>query len=619
MDNKFSVIKNGLCLTFDNFGRTGYYNIIIKGNKIFDIDYNNEFNSDREIFKKYPDVEIIDAANKIIIPSFFNSLKDSTYHLSGVFLENSNYEDIETNVSLRLIEKHLSSSKVNPDLINLFMLSFVKSLLNGETFLNESSELISAELLTSNALGNINVKPDVVFTVYDNHISDYCLGVNRFHCIGLKDEDDLNNYSLASVRKAIQKGNKRTVIESLQSVNNADILRNIFGKSFIKVLDDNDLLTPNLIFANPVYLTNEELNIVSEKKVNIILQPSDWLNLSVMEPGFERFVNKKLNLLVGSGISGKSVFSELKVIKNIIPHRRISAESLIKMIITNPANVFGIANICGSIEKNKLASFLMLDLNDIRNFMALPEIESEKICEFIIDYLDEKDISDIFFRGLHFLNNYKCEFVDNTALYEINCSLSRKIFEKGKYSEFKERKLMKNRVGRLSLAMKNSEQKPLPDENPLIPIDDTGLDILSGESEFRIIGTKKVTAPIAGENSIDEDNDNSWLDDLSRHVRELSGFDKGFEIIEDAYQDFTFSGEQNKNEYSLTGEKKPSKKMFIDDDSGEGKVEELDKFHSTPLITKPVPEPLKEPKKIIFKKNKLKFGFDDSNYPSEDE
>ena len=619
MDNKFSVVKNGLCLTFDNFGRTGYYNLIIKGNKIFDIDYNNEFNSDREIYKKYPDVDIIDAANKIVVPSFFNSLKDSTYHLSGVFLKHSDYEDIDANVSLRLVEKHLSSSKVNPDLVNLFTLSFVKSLLNGETFVNESSELITAELLTSNALGNINSKPDVVFTVYDNYISDYCLGVNRFHCIGLRDENDLNNYSLASVRKAIQKGNKRAVIESLQSVNNSDTLRNIFGKSFIKVLDDNDLLTPNLIIANPVFLTNEELNVIGEKKVNVILQPSDWLNLSIKEPEFDSFVNRKLNLLVGTGISGKSVFSELKVLKNIIPAKRISAESLLKMIITNPANVFGILNICGSLEKNKLANFLMLDLNDIRNFMALPEIESEKICGFIIDYLDEKDISDIFFRGLHFLNQYKCEFVDNAALYEINCSLSKKIFEKGKYSEFKEKRLMRRRVGKLLMTSDDEEHKSLQDENMKIPVDDSGLNILEGESEFRIIGTKKVTAPIVGEDSDEKYNDSSWLDDLSRHVKELSGFENGFDLIDDAYQDFADVSEKKKDEYSLTGEKKPTKKIFFDDDSVEHKVEELDKFHSSPVITKPVPDPLIEPKKVTFKKSKLKFGFDDSNNPPEDE
>ena len=106
---------------------------------------------------------------------------------------------------------------------------------------------------------------------------------------------------------------------------------------------------------------------------------------------------------------------------------------------------------------------------------------------------------------------------------------------------------------------------------------------------------------------------------MSRHVKELSGFENGFDLIDDAYQDFADVSEKKKDEYSLTGEKKPTKKIFFDDDSVEHKVEELDKFHSSPVITKPVPDPLIEPKKVTFKKSKLKFGFDDSNNPPEDE
>ena len=45
--SEFKVIKNGLCLTLDADSSCGYYNLILKGNKIFDIDYNNELNSDR--------------------------------------------------------------------------------------------------------------------------------------------------------------------------------------------------------------------------------------------------------------------------------------------------------------------------------------------------------------------------------------------------------------------------------------------------------------------------------------------------------------------------------------------------------------------------------------------
>jgi len=43
VDN-YIIIKNGLVLTLDRKGQTGYFNIIIKNNKIFLIDYEKKFN-----------------------------------------------------------------------------------------------------------------------------------------------------------------------------------------------------------------------------------------------------------------------------------------------------------------------------------------------------------------------------------------------------------------------------------------------------------------------------------------------------------------------------------------------------------------------------------------------
>ena len=90
MQNKFCVIKNGLVLTLDKEGNTGYFNVILKGNKIFDIDYSNELSSDELIIRKYPEASIIDASNKLIIPSFLNSHKNSSYFFSKYFSQLEN-------------------------------------------------------------------------------------------------------------------------------------------------------------------------------------------------------------------------------------------------------------------------------------------------------------------------------------------------------------------------------------------------------------------------------------------------------------------------------------------------------------------------------------------------
>jgi len=608
MENKFKVIKNGLCLTFDNFRRTGYYNIVLKGNKIFDVDYNGELSKDNDIYRKFPDVEIVDASNKIILPSFFNSFKNSTYELSDIFLKNLSYDDLDSDISLRLINKHLGNSKSNPDFINLLTISYVKSLLNGETFLNESSKLISAEFLTTNSIGHINVKPDIIFNTYNIYISDYCLGVNRFHCIGLKGEEDLNNYTISSIRKNLQRGNKRFIVESFESRLNSERLRKLFGKSFIRVLEDNDLLSPNLIFANPVYLTNEEINLINGKKINIILSPSDWLKFSVLEPEFNRFINKDFNILIGSGVSGKGVLSELKILSNFIGKQNVSSELLMKMLITNPATTFGISNICGSLEKNKLANLIMLDLNDVRNFVLFPEIDTELVCNFIINSLDEKDISDIFFRGLHFLEKYKCEYVDNRLLFDLNINLSKTIIDKGKYAELKNNKLVKEIYPDTGI-LGRSTATDMTEEN-----EEKSSDITS-ESEFKIIGTKKIKLPIdENENYCDDEINQEYV---SLNIKELTNMNNGLSLFSDYLNETKIEHNRIPNQNTTAEDKKPTKKLFFDEVSGESITEDLKKTENIPVTTKQASDFKKESDKPVFKKNKMRFGFDDEYKSSE--
>ncbi len=121
---EFKIIKNALCLTFDSLNRIGKYTIILKGNRIFDIEYNNSNIEDETLLKKYPTATVYDAENKILVPSFLNSFKNSSYILSGVFFRNVKYDDLTTNLSLRLIDNYFLKNENSEDLLNLFRVSF---------------------------------------------------------------------------------------------------------------------------------------------------------------------------------------------------------------------------------------------------------------------------------------------------------------------------------------------------------------------------------------------------------------------------------------------------------------------------------------------------------------
>ena len=617
--SEFKVIKNGLCLTLDADSSCGYYNLILKGNKIFDIDYNNELNSDREIFKKFPDVEIVDAANKIIVPAFLNSHKNSSYSLSSVFLKENSYDNINSNIAIRLIDKHFSNTENLDDLISLFNMSYIKSFLNGEIFVNETSKYIGAEIIRSNTFAVLSFKPEIIFTVYDSYISDYCLGINKFHCVGLREEEDLNNYTLSSLKKALQRGNKRAIIEILQTANSADLLRGLFGKSFIRVLADNDLLNSSIIFSNPIFIANDEINMLVDKKVNLILCPSDAFKFTRKGGEFDRFVSKPVNISIGTGIQGKSVFTELKLLRLVLKGDSISSELFLRMITTNPALLFGLYNITSTIEKNKLGNFIMFDLSDVRNFLDITEIDSEKVCDFILDNLDEKDISDIVFKGNFVLKNYRNEKLDFVKINETNCRLVKKINEVGRYFEFKEKHKMRERVRELSLGGTTSPQET-ESRNPEPYIYSERQ--FEGEGEFRIIGAKKIEYPEMENDGHNVANDDSeWIDEISSSVRKIEDFNSGISVFEATDFDYEKINPQDikatSKDYSsdlMNKVKAPTKKLFFDDSGGASSLKKVDISNKiVPVTTKPVFETKKQNEKVVFKKTKLRFGFEDTS------
>jgi len=608
--NNFIVIKNGLCLTLDSAGRSGYFNIILKGNKIFDIDYNNELKRDEDILKKYPDSEIYDASEKLIIPAFFNSQKNSSYILADYYVDGNTFDNINTNVSLELIDKYFLSDANREDLLNMLSISYTKSVLNGEFFINETSKYISAEIVRSNLLSEFPVKPEIILTVYDNYISDYCLGINKFHCIGLREEEDLNNYSLSSLKKALQRGNKRAIIEILQTTNSSEKLKSLFGKTFIKVLADNELLNNSVIISNPVYINNEELNLLSENGVNLIFCPTDINKLSKQEIDYKKIFSKEFRIVIGTGITGKSIFSELRFLKSRIGITNISNENLLRLVTVNPAELFGISNICGTIERNKIANLIMFDLADIRSMLNIPDPTPEYISGFIIENLDNKYISDVIIKGSYLLKNYTTDRIEHKKLMEINKQLSSLIFSLGRYQEFKEKYKMRERVNEISLNSSSNRQK----EEMLIQSNNDDISFYEGEltpdSEFRIIGSYK--PDILSSDLKDSSEETLLKEEYTDIVKEINNFENGLLIFDNAElkQSANDSGGQNEDPlFEARREvKTPTKRLFFDDSGGESNLVES---NLTSENSKEIPETKNEDKEIIYKKDKLKFGFDE--------
>jgi len=594
--DKLIVIKNALVLTLDESGRTGYFNIVIKNDRILDIDYENELYNNSIIFSKYPGAYIIDSHDKLIIPSFLNLNINSTFYQCSSFLKGFKYGNLSENISASLVEKYFLDQKNREELKNLVTMNYYSSLQNGEAVLLESSRLLNKDFISENRKFGFLSYQDIVFTAYENVFSNFLSEKGFLHCIGIKDEEEINTYSLNALVNSFASGKKIIFFEVLQKSNSVEILKKNFSKSLIKLLSEAELLSDKVIFNNPIYLNKDELDILTKKKSNLVLSPTDLSKLGEKSFDFIDYVNRDLNISIGTGYCGRSILGELKLLVSYLQREYYSCDEVLRMATVNPSRALKISDNYGSVEKNKFANLTFFNLSDLRNILNVPEINSEKVSEFLLENLDTKDISDVIIKGIPVKRNNQCKLYNADSIKQIKTSLTKKIYEIGMYLELKEKYLMRKRVNELS--GNEMEKSAIYDDNYNTE-DFSSLDSKAiTDSEFRIIGVDDINGKAM-------EDSNTGISE----IKEIESLSDGFLIFE---EEVIISGSEQKVQKAETKTKQEVTLKFEDSfETDNIMVREVkESKQEKEVVTEDKKKTTsKENAKIQFKKEKLRFGF----------
>ena len=617
------LIKNGLVLTLDSKDNAGYFDLLIKDGKICEIKYEDESINEGTVVNELSNVEIFDASNKIIIPSLFNSNINSSYFLCRLFFRKSNYDNLDENESLKFVDKYFTDEKNKDDLYYLLRQNYIKTILNGEAVLNETSSYI-----TEGVLGRLNddeniLSNDIYITVYESELENYFKTQKKFYCKGLL-EDVITNYSLNSFKQSASYQKSKMFLEVLHNTKCVEEIRRNFGKSLVNILKDNELLDSDLILTNPVFLRGDDIELLYENNVNVVFCPTDFLRLSKRNIEFEEYLKLGINTAIGTGYLGSDILSELKTFAALVNKNSYTYDQIIKMATVNSSIVFNLTDKYGSIEKDKLANLVFFDLSDVRNILNIPELEPDKISEFIIESLSVKDISDVMVNGNFIVSNYSCKLYDTEKFRRTYSDLVKKIYKAGNYIEYKETYITRKRVKEVL----QSNMDLIKESESTIETLDESFESVSEESDFRVVGEKESEILKPQDELVYKDEE--ILDSLS----EIESFDKGMKLLDEddiEYEEeqtnekkkekkdlekvYSFddicesveSSDEEVNEPDSSESSKEVKKLYFDDfTTGDSHIVDKEKKQTQKDQTEK-----KEKDEVKFKKGKMKFGFSD--------
>ncbi|MEO6694457.1 MAG: amidohydrolase family protein [Ignavibacteria bacterium] len=585
--DEFIIIKNGLVLTFDRKGRTGFYNLIIRNGKVFLIDHENKFN-EKEFRSKNPDAVIIDATDKLIMPGLFNSKLISAYSLNKLFFQKCNYENLSSWLSLKQIEKYLSNPENAETFSDLLKISYSRSIQNGELYINESSGEIKKDFFDNYFNDDDWIEQYFKLTVYDYTLLAGSNGQEKFLSIGFKTDENINNYSLSSIKKALADNKLKLFIDGSLSAKTNESIKKVFAKPFISVLADMELVSQGTIITNPTHLNPAEIDILKKKHSSILISPSDYLNFSEKKIDLDELIFSGINIITGTGYTGIDIMSELKVLKSIISKNCLNGEALLKTAIQNPSVIFGVSNVMGSIERNKSADIIFFSLQDARNILTLPELTSQTVCDFIIQNLTSKDISDVILKGKILMKNKVVLSQEDKTLKQKVKFISDKIYSAGNYSEYKEKYSMRGRVDKLETGYEEEVEKP----EIFVDMIETGEYL--GEGEFTILGTK--------EEDFEKPREWGKPEDILISLKEIKSIEEELNFFEETDEEPqilnpALKKNQIKTDTNLPLQNTELKREVITDELIEEKNETMEHLNTKPVL----------------QKKKLKFGFSEDD------
>jgi 5-methylthioadenosine/S-adenosylhomocysteine deaminase len=194
--------------------------------------------------------------------------------------------------------------------------------------------------------------------------------------------EKIDNEVLKKISLILKKNsNTRMMIHLSETKEQVINAKKRFNMSEIELLDKVGILNErtNLIHCN--YISNKDILKISKRKANITICPTSNINMRNSLPPIKKFLQKKINVSVGTdGLAtakSASLLKELNTFKKNYKKPELSSKELMKMITLNPSKTIGFEE-SYAIKKNFTADFCFFDYKQYKN-------KSKQFLDWIIE------------------------------------------------------------------------------------------------------------------------------------------------------------------------------------------------------------------------------------------
>ncbi len=173
---------------------------------------------------------------------------------------------------------------------------------------------------------------------------------------------------LMKIKYVAKKDNALIHIHLLETKEELDLMKERYGMCSVNLLNSINMLSPNLLAAHCIWLSDDDVDILKHKGVNVVHCPSSNMALGTGIAHVPEMLEKGLNVALGtdSAASGISLDMWKEMRMAMLLHRinnpeAMTAHTVLKMATVNGAKALGIN--AGKLTAGSFADVIIVDLN----------------------------------------------------------------------------------------------------------------------------------------------------------------------------------------------------------------------------------------------------------------
>jgi 5-methylthioadenosine/S-adenosylhomocysteine deaminase len=172
---------------------------------------------------------------------------------------------------------------------------------------------------------------------------------------------------LIKVNKLAVRDNSRVHIHVLETEDELKTMKKRYGMCSINLLDSIGMLGPGVLAAHCIWLSDDDIDILKEKEVNVVHCPSSNMALGAGIAPVSKMLGKGINVALGTdgAASGGSLdmWKEMRctsLLHRLKDPQAMPSSKVIEMATSNGAQALGIN--AGVLAPGKLADIIIVDI-----------------------------------------------------------------------------------------------------------------------------------------------------------------------------------------------------------------------------------------------------------------